>query len=392
VINKVTKFSTVIFLILASTVLATWASADSLPTVANSNFLLCEHILLGAYKSTLFPEHFIQPVREGRVDPVSEKSVQSNERIKTKDGDLYVFKRTGKSWFSVYSPIPDAFQGDPRWFAAIFGPKVAANFGFHFMSEDMIAAPTAARANNAISELNRKLPQNHKIEITFFETDNKDLDNKTYLTRFLTNSELPLAQAGHLSVHDISYHLTSLAMPKYLLDQTKARIELVLSFSDWVESISEIGPWERYVLTDIATKLIETRASALDIATGNFGKEFFGFKNHWRGYEAWSLEYNVLQYFFKEGSSTFSEFKEAVAKIIYIYGRAWTMSPEYGLEGGNEVDPVKMRGVKNLLSQFLTTQDPRKYSSKSSVLPTDLRRMVDYNVLAIKTAANRKDP
>jgi hypothetical protein len=368
----------------------TLAHANSLSSTSNSS--LCKNIFAVKTSYTSFPEDFIQPVREGIVKAVSKPSVRYEERIKTVDGDLLVFKLTGDSWFSVYAPVDNAFLGDPRWFSALFGSKVSTYFGFNFISNSEITAPTAARIESTISKLNLKLPENNKIGITFFETDNKDLDSKTYLTRFMNNSELPIAHAGQLSIHDISYHLSSIALPEYLIEQTKARIQLALEFSSWVNSQKDISTWEKYVLSDIATKLIESRARSLDIGTGNFGQVFLGFKNQWPKFTEDMLNSMVLKHFFKEGSTAISEIKDSISEIIDQRRMSWSRHENFVLKGQYPISIINTLGIKALINQFFESRDPDKHRVRSSLLPYDLRLLVDYKILAIKTATKSDSP
>lgn len=221
--------------------------------------------------------------------------------------DLFLLKKTGQRWWSSFSPAPSNYQGDPRWFAMLVGPKVASFFGFRKISEDQITAPTAMTLNKRIEEINRLLIKNGEepIEMRFHQAKVKAETDVDFLRAFRKTS-LPIARDGHYAVHDISYHALAILLPKTLIDGIQLRIDILSRFRETMNSDSSLTHLEKRLLQKHLAITEAKMVNLIDYATGNIGfvmameKTNQKHDDHNDRYQAYDVKPHVIDYLVRD--------------------------------------------------------------------------------------------
>lgn len=150
---------------------------------------------------------------------------------------LNYLKSENGTWGSSFSGNGVDVMGNPLWFSAIVGPEVAAKFGFMEISNQLITAPTVSYLNGAITKANKALAKKSAgpLAISFYETTaNSPITGKAYLENFV-NGKLPIEKMGALGIHDLSYHVSSLLLPKWFFQRLQSSTVWVLKFTRYLE-------------------------------------------------------------------------------------------------------------------------------------------------------------
>jgi hypothetical protein len=292
-----------------------WVVLVGFAVLANATALAtglqCEELFA---EPTILPESFVKLSQEELNAKNLRPSVKAREKIDSKLGKLFIFELMGLRWYSSYAPVKNNPQGDPRWFPALVGAKVAAQFRFLKISENKMTAPTAEVASHVVDDFNKVLKDAEKLNFKFVETGEAALDGREYLLYFLKRI-LPIASLGHYAVHDISFHLAAILFPDNVLREADRSIELLLKFADWVDALKEVDPHQKKLLQVIAKYLINQKVSDIDFGTGNLGflfvaKEFAGGSQS----EAFKekVQDHILSNLFANGKSALEDTRDGV--------------------------------------------------------------------------------
>jgi hypothetical protein len=207
---------------------------------------------------------------------VSIPTVTIKDKILDQAGNsLLVLEKSDSSpWKSSYKENKNDnndLQGDPRSFALVMGPKTAQYFGFHYISENKMIAPTVEAFNSYILKMNLKLKskKQESIGIMFYGTEGKPLSNIEYLYRFAYESSLPLARSGHLAIHDISYHTLAILFQNNLIMPVRKSAQFILELKSKLEADPLLSPEEKQLAKEYMEELINGMVAKLDTATGN---------------------------------------------------------------------------------------------------------------------------
>lgn len=260
-------------------------------------------------------------------------SVEVEQRIQDEAGrSLFIFKKIGEHWWSTYTPAPNNYQGDPRWFPILIGGKAAAYFGFKKIDDTRMTAPTADTLNHSIQNLNVVLSQKNQepIEMRFHESGTEVEEGVDFLRSFATKTSLPVARDGHYAVHDISYHSLSILLPKEILDGVKKRSEIFLRLMEKVENDTKIDPIVKKILRKTIRDSIEQLVRNIDYGTGNIGfilaMEKANQHNQFKQpYQAYDLSETVIRHLVTNSQRLLEDFQENAmdvfaSEIGHIYG------------------------------------------------------------------------
>lgn len=297
-------------------------------TMIGSAEILCTEIYSKNVKYVKTPKYF------GRLAKrESSPTVQVDRIITNSDNEtFFLMRKKGRYWFSVYTPSPENFQGDPRWPIMVLGPRVAKLLGYKQLSSSLILVPTAETLNKRIQLLNLKLAKMNAepISVKFHASGIEPEDGISYLRKFKENLSLPIANSGHYAVHDWSYHTLALLLPPAVLKQIGSHIEILLNFHQKIKSDMSLSEMERFVLLEYWNKTVATFVRSIDYGTGNIGfvlamesqKQIDAFGNR---YEAYHLQSSVLHHLLKMPNEAIRNMKRDIEnvyanKIGLVYG------------------------------------------------------------------------
>lgn len=153
-------------------------------------------------------------------------------------GTLQQIRLKGPSWVSGYSENRFDVQGDPRWFIELVGEDHAAYLGFRILNDREITIPDYQEFAGALKKINQKLTEagEQPIAIQYYQTpDNKDVTVKLYVEQFLKNQSIPVAREGNHLIHDMAFHSGAIFLPREYIDATRARMQFVRKFGDFIE-------------------------------------------------------------------------------------------------------------------------------------------------------------
>lgn len=261
-----------------------------------------------------------------------ESSVVVDGRARDQAGrSLFILKKTGDYWMSTYTPAPDNYQGDPRWFPILFGGRTAAHFGFKKINDTIMTAPTADTLNQTIQHLNVVLSKkgHEMIEIKFHESGMEAEEGVKFLRNFVSKTSLPIARSGHYAVHDISYHALAILLPKVILDGARMRAEILLRLIDKVENNSTISPVVKKVVRKALNQSLEQLVRNIDFGTGNIGFILSMEKadqrdSFRRPYQAYDLKDTVIRHLVENSQELLESLKQKMmdtfaSEILHVY-------------------------------------------------------------------------
>ncbi len=260
----VSIFCSTALLFLASKVIASEDKCAPLFDTNNTSMLL--------YQDTKF-----EAVDLSDLPKATNPTVVTQGIGKMQDGSVLLFlNKNGESWNSAYSPAPKNPQGDPRWFPMLFGAEVGYHFGFRKIYNDTMTAPTPEFMNHRITDINKTLAERgvEEIIMRFHRTSPKAEEGIEYLSNILRESSLPVAISGHYAVHDVAYHLSSILMPKSILDYIKLNIKIVFRYKAKIDKDATLSPIEKEIVNYSFSLLLNNIVRNIDFATGNIGVIF----------------------------------------------------------------------------------------------------------------------
>ncbi len=166
------------------------------------------------------------------VDVVQEVAGQHGGKL------FLIQRRDGAQWGSVNKTVGFDPQGDPRWFIEILGPKAAAFFGFKKINSSYMTVPNQIEFNTALIKVNKALEQQGEpgIPIHFYATGNdNNVKVRDYIEKYVNNLGIPIAQSGNHLIHDLSFHTSSIILPKEILHYKAAAVEFQMEFFKYLK-------------------------------------------------------------------------------------------------------------------------------------------------------------
>lgn len=362
----------------------------SLTAKANS---LCENVFQLTEKLEVLSEEFLTVKKREFEASHSNASVRAEERINTEHGHLLIFEKTGNSWFSTYTPRPDNYQGDPRWFPSLVSTKVSSKFGFFMLNQKMMTAPTAEKINQTIHIFNKHLPEKNKILIKFYETGETPQSGLNYLKLFNNNLSLPMASRGHYAVHDISYHLPAIFLPKNVINAAQLRLDLIIRFRDWVENYGSERKWLNTALLKIAKSLVAEKVRHVDYATGNLGYVLYTSARNFNDVESYDIKRYVLNYLYR---ANVSPKNDVVGNIEEVFQRSyWDIIDLRKDKTKNQTTEQRIQEtgkiINDAIQEFKKTVTQSKYLSTTKISTEDVINAVRERISETEKAANQID-
>lgn len=179
-------------------------------------------------------------------------------------------------WASRYDHTGTGFnlQGDPRNIILILGAKLSAAFGISARESAKgdwtLKIPRMHVLKEKIQHLNSRLPQDQRIHYLPVETGFASSRESFALS--ISGREgflllFPFAErAQEVTVHDISYHLGAMVLPKSILQKIN---QINQETQRWVSFLESHGQALGPLVSRMVDQLIATRALELDVGTGN---------------------------------------------------------------------------------------------------------------------------
>ncbi len=185
-------------------------------------------------------------------------------------GRSYLIRRNGNRDFSEIHDLDDGiYRGDPMWAIDGAGEEAASFFGFKKLKKTLVTAPDAIQANLILNRFNEGLPAGQRINVQYYQPAVERVPQRSYVDRFVTSGELPLANQGTEAIHDVVFHYFPLLyMPPRILELHRKQMKMLLEFHDFIRDrhpalMKEIGMLDSPGSIDTAVKLenIESRVS-----------------------------------------------------------------------------------------------------------------------------------
>jgi hypothetical protein len=197
-------------------------------------------------------------------------------------GRIILHKAVDKVWHSVFTPPDNGFtiHGDPRSIIHILGPELAHLWGIDIQKNyagEFLFIPSARRLKTTLKKVNAVLRRMGKEPISLlpaefrFATDREILDlslkkDDGFLSHF------PFVDRDEtggpaLVVHEVSFHLGALVLPKTVIERMNLVTKEHLRFIKMLESAKDIAPKIKTLLIE---QIINDRSIELDFGTGNF--------------------------------------------------------------------------------------------------------------------------
>ena len=127
-------------------------------------------------------------------------------------------------------------QGDPTFFIQIFGPKIAAAWGFESPSPETVTLPDARELQGAVDYINKQIKDKSQIiRLGFYEVPG-EVSTKDYVSNFIKYRKIPISRHGILSVHDRSIHPIHAFIPSRFDDFAISRMTATNNFINYVKS------------------------------------------------------------------------------------------------------------------------------------------------------------
>jgi hypothetical protein len=152
-------------------------------------------------------------IRESDLDEKNEDHTATFTSPTPKQKRLYgaqliAQKKPGRAWYSMFGPLENALQGDPRAPFVILGRELAVVLGYRMLDENTVLMPTVKRLNWGIRLVNSWLKQDGRNPLpTSYYVQGDDTESK-----FLSNvqrSKLPISNTLlELAAHDHCFHAT----------------------------------------------------------------------------------------------------------------------------------------------------------------------------------------
>lgn len=262
-------------------------------------------------------------------------------------GYLIVLERKAlfDSWFSTFSFVRYANQGDPRSLVSVLGPSLALFFGVRELPNGRITIPDPQELMGAIKKLSVTLVSlGYKpIPIQYYPHSIENIDHLMFIKKIIETFAFPYADHGLVQIHDAAYHLATLVLPAEVLLPLLARYNWALQFYYYAQSHY---PEETQFLSAYLAHL-ERR---LDGGLGNL-QPFFNHQAILRQTTSLSHEEVVQNFERVSASLTFnhSSQKDMVLQIIASV---------------HDDDVSDETMWKVIFNRFLRSQDPAVYNAK----------------------------
>ena len=208
--------------------------------------------------------HWLQELKDPETSHLKPIDVQPNSstqalpsylHLKFVEQDHYphhhMIQKEGPHWDSLHSLAVFAPIGDITNMAKIFGPKVSQLLGFHQINSNTILIPKVHLLNKKIQVINKilELKNIDPIEIQFQEVSSESaLSVKKFIVMFADETALPIAATGAYALHDTSFHLSEIGLPKSIVRYAQDRAQLVLKLNDFIKmhgSESDKTAWKQ---------------------------------------------------------------------------------------------------------------------------------------------------
>ncbi len=180
--------------------------------------------------------------------------------------------RYGSNWDSRFIEGKMAIQGDPRAMIIILGEETASWFGIKMISGEEMQIPPIQSFNlqtEKANELLRKMNQEEIAARLYYSKRMGVVDDRAYLAR-VQNYQFPIAMEGPLFVHDVSYHMGGILIPKIILDHFRDQSRTILAaFNDLRLDLETESEAIQQIFYAAERRTLSLLASSIDTATGN---------------------------------------------------------------------------------------------------------------------------
>lgn len=239
----------------------------SLGAVRITELPVCEAALIGRpfTEAELTGPH---PVKSSDLT-VTVKAQQNNY-----DGTRqFILKRKGRHWASSHTPddFPNAPVGSPYNFAIMMGSPLAHFFGYLIVDDKHILVPSIEALNAKIDELSRRLVARGEkpIPSRFYFTAGLE-DGDRYNQEFAANGAFPISEDPVLFLHDLSFHLGTMAMPPELMMAAQKVTKAVNLFAEELKRFRPKATYKENIAYRWAQgQLVENESQIIDLLFGN---------------------------------------------------------------------------------------------------------------------------
>lgn len=177
-------------------------------------------------------------------------------------GKRIVYQLKGTRWGSNYEHERFAVQGDPRWIIDHLGTDGARFFGVEIFPGNKITLPDHAELKGAIKKLNRSLVDRGEepIAISFYESTPTTEMPGSYLDKYINELAIPISSTEYGRLHDLSAHLTSILLPRNLLEYSAERYRYSRAFIDFLKKKHAQNP-SQLKAVEVYEKLMDASSS-----------------------------------------------------------------------------------------------------------------------------------
>jgi len=190
----------------------------------------CETLMIGTRELARFANLRAKPTVEyvGEIPGLHDGNLSILEMI---GGNL------GGSWLSTYTVSRRAPQGDARQAVSLLGPLVANFIGIRAVKDQefLMTIPDIDEVIGALKKLNRALIKlgYEPVPISFY-LQTKELGQPYMFVKLFSQSmQLPFSMQPRLRIHDVAFHLGSIAFPVEVLMPIVERYRLAFDFFNY---------------------------------------------------------------------------------------------------------------------------------------------------------------
>lgn len=241
-----------------------WCFTSSAALVGDAPF--CENILIGRpfSESELAGPH---PVKSSDPTVIVESQQLYNGLHQ------FVLTRKGREWGSSHVPVyaPNAPVGSPYAFAIMVGSSVAHYLGYSIVDNRHIVVPGLTTLNGKLEKLEQRLVARgvKPSGVRFYFTKGLE-DGDRYNREFADNAAFPISEDPILFLHDLSFHLGSIAVPADLVSAAQKVTGAVNLFAKELKQFSPKASKKEITVYDYAAdRLAENETQVLDLLFGN---------------------------------------------------------------------------------------------------------------------------
>lgn len=186
--------------------------------------------------------------------------IPSHLEYNLNEPNLPQIKKVSDLWLSHHAITPNAIEGDPTLFIRTFGKNIAYFFGYELISQNTLQVPNVDYFTARIKQINSLLDNSKTIKLSFYQTNDGIETAENYLRKFVNEISLPIAKAGTVAIHDVTFHFGGIFFPQVGLVSGLIQAELILKFVDSLEDSH----------LNLKKILIDETVLNIDSSLGNF--------------------------------------------------------------------------------------------------------------------------